>query len=133
MAHDLERKKEDDVRAGGESVESLKAIRDLSYGMKHALISGDSKAFGEAIDDSWEQKKKLPGVSFPQFDKLYSAAKKNGAYGGKLCGAGGGGFLFVVCDVSDRKRITNALGAQGARFVNFDFDFEGMVSWRTAY
>lgn len=133
MAHDVERGKEDDVRKGGESVEYLSKIRDYAYGMKDALISGDSRRLGELLDLSWQEKRRLPGVTFPQFDRLYSVARESGAYGGKLSGAGGGGFLFVVCDVSDRKKITNALAQEGARFVNFDFDFTGMVSWRTAY
>jgi D-glycero-alpha-D-manno-heptose-7-phosphate kinase len=133
MAHDVERRKDADVRKGGESVEYLKKIRDYAYEMKNALIAGDSRRLGEALHLSWEEKRRLPGVSSPQIEKLYQAARESGAYGGKLCGAGGGGFLFVVCDVSERKRITNALANEGAKFVNFDFDFEGMVSWRTAY
>ncbi len=133
MAHDVERKKEADVRKGGNSVEYLKKIRDYAYEMKDALIAGDSRKLGEALHLSWEEKRLLPGVSTPQIEKLYKTARESGAYGGKLCGAGGGGFLFVVCDVSERKRITNALAKEGAKFVNFDFDFEGMVSWRTAY
>lgn len=133
LAHEIESKKEEDIRNEGESVESLKKIRDLAYEMKDALIAGDTRRLGEALDVSWAEKRCLPGVSNKDLDKLYAVAKSNGAYGGKLCGAGGGGFLFVVCDVSDRKKITNALSKEGARFVNFDFDFEGMVSWRTAY
>ena len=133
MAHDVEKGKEDDIRKGGSSVEHIGKLRDYAYGMKDALIAGDSRKLGELLHLSWEEKRKLPGVTFPEFDRLYKAARENGAYGGKLSGAGGGGFLFVVCDVSDRKRITNALAKEGAKFVNFNFDFEGMVSWRTAY
>ncbi|MCX6771195.1 MAG: hypothetical protein NTX79_04020 [Candidatus Micrarchaeota archaeon] len=132
-AHNIERRKEDDVRSGGESVEYLRKIRDYSYGMRDALICGDTRSLGELLHLSWLEKKKLPGVSFPEIEKLYDVAKENGAYGGKLSGAGGGGFLFVVSDMADRKRIMNAMEKNGARLVNFDFDFEGMVSWRTAY
>jgi len=131
FAHDVERKKDDDIRNGGESIEYLKKIRDYAHGMKDALICGDVARFGELLHLSWLEKKRLPGVSSKQIDSIYSIAKENGAYGGKLSGAGGGGFLFVVCDIGDRKKITNALARQGARFYNFDFDFEGMVSWRT--
>ena len=131
LAHDIERKKEDDVRSGGESVEYLKRIRDYSYGMRDALISGDTRTMGELLHLSWLEKKRLPGVSSPGIEKLYGVAKDNGAYGGKLSGAGGGGFLFVISDVADRKRIMNAMERNGAHLVNFDFDFEGMISWRT--
>jgi D-glycero-alpha-D-manno-heptose-7-phosphate kinase len=133
LAHEIEKKKDESIRKGGENVEYLKKIRDYAYEMKGALIAGDSRALGEALHASWLEKKKLPGVSTPAIDRLYQVALDNGAYGGKLCGAGGGGFMFVVCDVSDRKKIAKAMAKTGAQFVNFNFDFEGMVSWRTAY
>ena len=130
-AHDVERRKDEDVKKGGDSVEYLRNIKDYAYGMKDSLICGDVKELGRLLHLSWLEKKKLPGVSFPEIEKLYDVARENGAYGGKLSGAGGGGFLYVVSDVADRKRIMNAMQRHGARFVNFDFDFEGMVSWRT--
>ena len=133
FAHDVERQKEDDLRKGGDSVECLKKIKEYAYGMKSSLICGDVKRMGELLHLSWLEKKKLPGVSSDQIDALYNVAKESGAYGGKLCGAGGGGFLFVICDMADRKKIANAMGKAGARVVNFDFDFEGMISWRTNY
>ena len=132
-AHEVERGKDEALRKGGESVEQMKKIRDYAYGMKDSLIQGDTRKLGELLHLSWMEKKKLPGVSFPEIEKLYDAAKGAGAYGGKLCGAGGGGFLFIVCDVGERKKITNALERNGTRLVNFDFDNEGMISWRTDY
>lgn len=133
FAHDVERQKEDDVRRGGDSVEYLKKIKEYAYGMKSSLVSGDVKKMGELLHLSWLEKKRLPGVSSGEIDGLYEIAKGSGAYGGKLCGAGGGGFLFVICDMADRKKVANAMGKAGARTVNFDFDFEGMISWRTDY
>lgn len=133
FAHEVERKKDEDLKKGGQSVETMRNLRDHAYGMKDALIRGDVRVLGELLHQSWLEKKSLPGVSFPEIEKLYDVAKGAGAYGGKLCGAGGGGFLFIVCDVADRKKISNALAKEGARFANFDFDFEGMVSWRTDY
>ena len=133
FAHELEKAKEEDIKRGGESVEYLKKIRDYAYGMKNALVCGDVKRLGELLHLSWVEKKKLPGVSSGEIDRLYDIAKENGAYGGKLCGAGGGGFLFTVCDMADRKKVSNSMERAGARLVNFDFDFEGMISWRTDY
>ncbi len=131
FAHDVERQKEEDIRGGGASVEYLKKIRDYAYGMKSALVCGDVVKMGELLHLSWIEKKQLPGVSTGEIDRLYEVAEGSGAYGGKLCGAGGGGFLFVVCDMADRKKISNQMEKNGARTVNFDFDFEGMISWRT--
>ena len=133
FAHDVERQKEEDIRKGGNSVDYLRRIKEYAYGMKSALVCGDVRKMGELLHLSWLEKKKLPGVSSDQIDALYNVAKESGAYGGKLCGAGGGGFLFVICDMADRKKIANAMGKAGARVVNFDFDFEGMISWRTDY
>ncbi|HIH18583.1 TPA: hypothetical protein HA225_01250 [Candidatus Micrarchaeota archaeon] len=132
FAHEVERAKEEDIRKGGDSVDYLRRIKEYAYGMKSSLIGGDVKRMGELLHLSWLEKKKLPGVSSDQIDALYNVAKESGAYGGKLCGAGGGGFLFVICDMADRKKIANAMGKAGARVVNFDFDFEGMISWRTS-
>lgn len=132
FAHEVERRKDEDVRKGGDSVEYLRKIRDYAYGMKSALFCGDVKRMGELLHLSWVEKKKLPGVSSSQIDSLYKVAKESGAYGGKLCGAGGGGFLFIICDMADRKKIAGQMEKSGARLVNFDFDFEGMISWRAS-
>jgi len=130
-AHTIEQKKVENIKSNGDSIENLITIKDLAYDMRNALMHGNTKELGELLHDSWLEKQQLPGVSLPYMDKLYQLARNNGAYGSKICGAGGGGFLFVVCDVSDRQKITNALTTGGARFINFDYDFEGMVSWRT--
>ena len=130
-ASSVEERKDSDLKKGGESVEYMKKIRDCAYGMKDALINGDVKTMGELLNESWMEKKKLPGVTQPAIDRMYSACMEAGAYGGKLCGAGGGGFLFFMSDIAERKKIINAMAKQGARLVNFDFDFNGMVTWRT--
>lgn len=133
QAHEIEKKKEKDVHERGESVEHLKAIRDNAYKMKDALISGDLERLGELLHESWLEKQKLPGVADSNIERLYKIAMENGAYGGKLCGAGGGGFLFIISEISNRKKVINALRKEGATQVNFDFDFEGALVWRTAY
>lgn len=130
-AHNVERKKVEDIASGGKSIDALDDIKYHAYGMRDALMIGDVESMGELLHESWLRKKTLPGVSLPYMDKIYSVARENGAYGAKICGAGGGGFLFVVCDVAERQRITNGLAREGAKLVNFDFDNEGMISWRT--
>jgi len=130
-ASKVEERKDRDIRKGGESIEYLKKIRDCAYGMKDAIINGDVKTMGALLHESWVEKRKLPGVTYPEIDKMYKAGMDAGAYGGKLCGAGGGGFLFFMSDIAERKKIINAMAKEGARLVNFDFDFNGMVTWRT--
>lgn len=133
QAHDIEKKKEEDVHKEGESVEHLKNIKDYAYKMKDALIGGDLQRLGELLHQSWLEKQKLPGVADKNIDRLYKIALDNGAYGGKLCGAGAGGFLFIISELSNRKKVINALKNEGANLVNFDFDFKGALTWRTAY
>ena len=130
-AHSVEQKKVEDIRANGDSIENLLSIKDLAYGIRDALMIGDTEELGELLHESWLEKKQLPGVNLPYMDKIYQTARDSGAYGGKISGAGGGGFLFVVCDVSNRQKITNALTREGSRFVNFDFDLMGALSWRS--
>jgi D-glycero-alpha-D-manno-heptose-7-phosphate kinase len=133
QAHEIETKKEADVHKEGESVEHLKKIKDYAYKMKSALICGDLKEMGELVHLSWLEKKQLPGVAESNIERLYKIALENGAYGGKLCGAGAGGFLFIISELSTRKKVINALRREGATPVNFDFDFKGTITWRTEY
>jgi len=133
QAHEIEKKKEDEVRNEGDAIDHLKNIRDYAYKMKDALIAGDLQDLGELLHQSWLEKRMLPGVNNPQIDRLYEIARENGAFGGKLCGAGAGGFLFIISEVSYRKKIANVLKKEGATQVNFDFDFDGAITWRTVY
>lgn len=133
QAHEIEKKKEEDIQNEGESVEHLKNIRDHAYKMKDALIEGDLRELGSLLHQSWLEKQKLPGVASNQINKLYETAIQNGAYGGKLCGAGEGGFLFIIAELSNRKKVISAMKNMGANIVNFDFDFKGALTWRTAY
>jgi len=75
-----------------------------------ALLKGNFKKFGELLDTYWEMKRKqVKKVSNPEIDKMYKKAKKAGAIGGKIIGAGGGGFLFVICKPEKRIAIKQAL------------------------
>jgi D-glycero-alpha-D-manno-heptose-7-phosphate kinase len=130
-ASNVEVLKDKEIRKGGESIEYLKKIRDYAYEMKDSLIRGNVRNMGELLDQSWKEKRKLPGVTSPGIEKLYKIGIDAGAYGGKLCGAGGGGFMFFMSDLDERKKIINSMAKAGARMVNFDFDFNGMVTWRT--
>ena len=80
--------------------------------------------FGELMHEHWEHKKRRSGgISNPQIDKWYSLAMSNGAIGGKLVGAGGGGFLMFYA--ADRNRLRQAMAEAGLEEVRFRFDFEG--------
>lgn len=103
---------------------NLDVIKALGYRSKEALESGDLNRFGELMHEHWEYKKRRSGgVSNLQIDSWYTHAMNNGATGGKLVGAGGGGFLMF--HAADRTRLRNAMSEAGLEEVRFRFDFEG--------
>jgi len=111
---------EDDI------VNSLHKIKEIAFDVKKALESGDLMEFGRLLDESWQIKKNLAkGISNPKIDKMYELAKKNGALGGKLTGAGGGGYFMVYCDKPHQKAVTKALTKEGLSPLDFHFDKKG--------
>ena len=105
-------------------LKNLHYVKDLGYKSRDALESGDTIRFGELMHEHWEHKKKRSGgMSNPKIDKWYQLAMDNGAIGGKLVGAGGGGFLMFMA--KDRDKLRQAMVNSGMEEVRFGFDFEG--------
>jgi D-glycero-alpha-D-manno-heptose-7-phosphate kinase len=105
-------------------VENLHFVKQLGLDSKAALESGNLTEFARLMDVHWEWKKKRSGsMSNSTIDGWYQLAKKNGAQGGKLIGAGGGGFLFFYAE--DMRRLRRVLSEAGMREVRFRFDYDG--------
>jgi len=105
-------------------IDNLHFVKDLGYQSQEALEVGDLDRFGELMNVHWEHKKKRSGgMSNPDIDRWYTLAKENGALGGKLIGAGGGGFLMFYAD--DKTKLRHAMIQAGLKEVRFRFDFEG--------
>lgn len=103
---------------------NLHYVKELGYSSKTALESGNAGRFGELMHEHWEHKKRRYGsMTNPQIDEWYELARDNGAMGGKLVGAGGGGFLMFYA--SDRNKLRRAMAKAGLEEVRFRFDFEG--------
>jgi D-glycero-alpha-D-manno-heptose-7-phosphate kinase len=103
---------------------NLHYVKELGYRSKAALESGELIRFGELMHEHWEHKRRRSGgMSNAQIDGWYELGMKNGAVGGKLVGAGGGGFLMFYA--SDRNRLRRAMAKAGLEEVRFRFDFEG--------
>ncbi len=103
---------------------NLHYVKDLGYRSKQALEKGNTRLFGELMHEHWEHKKRRSGaMSNPKIDEWYELGMKNGAVGGKLVGAGGGGFLMFLAE--DRNRLRRAMAHAGLEEVRFRFDFEG--------
>lgn len=103
---------------------NLHYVKDLGYRSKDALEAGDTVRFGELMHEHWEHKKRRSGgMSNSRIDEWYELGMKNGAVGGKLVGAGGGGFLMFLAH--DRNKLRHAMAKAGLEEVRFKFDFEG--------
>jgi D-glycero-alpha-D-manno-heptose-7-phosphate kinase len=105
-------------------IDNLHYIKDLGLRSLKALETGDLHKFGTLMDEHWRHKKKRSGaMSNPEIDSWYDLAMRNGAVGGKVIGAGGGGFLLFYTE--DKKRLRHALREAGLEEVRIRFDFEG--------
>src|SRR5436190_18664443 len=103
---------------------NLHYVKELGLRSRKALESGDTAAFGELMHEHWEHKKRrTAGMSNAQIDEWYDLGRRNGAIGGKLVGAGGGGFLMFYAE--DHRRLRSAMTAAGLEEIRFRFDFEG--------
>jgi D-glycero-alpha-D-manno-heptose-7-phosphate kinase len=105
---------------------TLHAIKELGLATKEALEKGNLRTFGKLLNLSWENKRTLaPNVTSSFIDDSYAAAKATGAEGGKLPGAGSGGFLMLYCQEEFQDAVTQTLQGMGLRRMDFSFDFAG--------
>ena len=106
-------------------VEKMHAIKAIGLESKKALEAGDLRRFGELLHEHWMVKRGITDImTTNQVDSWYSTARENGAIGGKLVGAGGGGFLMLYCE-EKREKVRAALAKHGLREMRFRFDFDG--------
>jgi len=94
--------------------------------MRHKLDD-----FGDLLHSAWEAKRRVSTkISNPQIDEMYAEARKHGALGGKITGAGGGGFILFYCQFENKLRVAQALQALGAIPKEFAFEAHGLQTWR---
>jgi D-glycero-alpha-D-manno-heptose-7-phosphate kinase len=119
--------KEQDVKSKGNDasmVANLHFVKQIGRDIKEALERDDLQRFGELMNTHWEYKKaRSSSMSNDRINHWYDLAMKNGALGGKLIGAGGGGFLMFLCE--ERARVRQLMAEEGLEEVRFRFDFEG--------
>ena len=113
-----------DVR--GIAVEMLHEIRGLADSMRTTLQSGNLGQFGSLLHQGWMAKRRMSDkISTARIDQMYDAARNAGALGGKITGAGGGGFLLLYCEESAQEQVRKAMAGFGAREMMFGFDSHG--------
>ncbi len=122
----LEEQRRDTAGAKDGMLENLHRTKQLGREIKTALEAADFNRFGELLDAHWQNKKRRSSkISDFRIDRWYEMARDNGALGGKLMGAGGGGFFVFYCPNSHKRRLREVMAQEGLREMPFDFDFAG--------
>lgn len=112
------------------SVSAMHLLKQQAQLMKEALLKGKLNEIGEILDFGFQQKKQMAeGISNPLMEEIYETAKKSGATGGKISGAGGGGFMIFYCPVNSRYEVMRALEKFGGQSRNFQFVEHGLKTW----
>ena len=112
------------------SVNAMHKTREIAVRIKEAILKADLNRVGEILHEGWQYKKQLAeGISNPQIDEIYEAARKAGALGGKISGAGGGGFMFFYCPENTRFSVIETLKKFGGEVTPFQFTKNGLSSW----
>ena len=120
------------VEAGErETIAAMDQVKEQAVLMKEAMLTGRLEDIGRILDFGWQNKKKMAvEISNPHIDEMYEKAKTHGAIGGKVSGAGGGGFLMLYVDGERRFDVMEALAPYGGRFVDYQFYGHGVEGWR---
>jgi len=112
------------------SIEAMHNLKEQAVQMKEALLRGNVDAIGEILDYGFRNKKNMAsGISNTLMDEIYDAAKAAGATGGKISGAGGGGFMIFYCPGNTRYAVMDALGKFGGSFKKYSFVQDGLTTW----
>lgn len=107
-------------------IESLHRTKEIGCQIRDALERGDLDTYGSLLHEHWENKKRRSSrISIGQIDRWYDRARRSGALGGKIMGAGGGGFLMIYTQPDAKSRVRKAMQDEGLKEMPFDFDYEG--------
>lgn len=128
----IESQVENTKKKDEKALDAMHKLKQQSYDMKEALLTGNLSEMGKLLNTGWENKKKMSvSISNPVIDKIYETAIRAGATGGKISGAGGGGFFMFYCPKNTRYRVIAELSKLGGEFRRFRFTNLGAESWIT--
>jgi len=112
------------------TVEVMHNLKEQAHQMRDSLLKGELNKIGEILHFGWQNKKQMAhSISNTLIDDIYSMALKSGASGGKISGAGGGGFMFFYCPAVTKVKVANALESLGGRVQPFKFTQQGLTTW----
>jgi len=118
------------VEGNTETLAGLRAQKVLAAELKSALLRNRLRDFGQLLGEAWEQKKRMsPRITTPYIDEAYAAARQAGALGGKVTGAGGGGFMLLYCDFDRRQRVVERLRGMDFTVEEVVFSPTGLCTW----
>jgi D-glycero-alpha-D-manno-heptose-7-phosphate kinase len=116
------------------SVEAMHNLKEQAQQMKEALLRGQLYKIGEILQFGWKNKKEMAhSISNSFIDSVYAQALEHGATGGKISGAGGGGFMFFYCPAVTKIKVAKVLETLGGKIQSFKFTAQGLVTWRSEY
>jgi D-glycero-alpha-D-manno-heptose-7-phosphate kinase len=126
----IEKQSQNVVAKKEKSIDAMHQLKHQAQLMKEALLKGRLHEIGEILDFGFQQKKQMAeGISNPLMDEIYEAAKKAGATGGKISGAGGGGFMTFYCPENTKYNVIDALSRFGGYVKNYQFVDHGLTTW----
>lgn len=126
----IEKQSQNVVEKKGKSIEAMHQLKQQSQRMKEALLKGRINEIGEILDFGFQQKRQMAeGISNPLIEEIYESAKKAGASGGKISGAGGGGFMTFYCPDNTKYAVIDELTRFGGYVKNYQFVNHGLTSW----
>lgn len=126
----IERQSSNVVSKNESSIEAMHQLKQQAQMMKEALLKGRLHEFGEILDYGYEQKRKMAeGISNPLMEEIYETAKYAGATGGKISGAGGGGFMIFYCPGTTKYKVIKSLERFGGVHKNYAFTKHGLKTW----
>jgi D-glycero-alpha-D-manno-heptose-7-phosphate kinase len=112
------------------SIEAMHQLKQQAQRMKEAILKGRLNDIGEILDFGFQQKRQMAeGISNPLLEEIYETAKKAGATGGKISGAGGGGFMIFYCPVNTKYKVLEQLEKFGGQHRNYQFTEHGLKTW----
>jgi D-glycero-alpha-D-manno-heptose-7-phosphate kinase len=118
-------------RNEAETLAALKELKALTLEMKSALLRRRLSEFGELLHQEWQHKKRMsPRISSPELDELYEVARRAGAIGGKITGAGGGGYMLLYCEFERKHVVADTLAKLGCQIHEVALEPLGLQTWR---
>ncbi len=118
----------------GKNIDEIHESKKLAKKMSEAVQKGDIDEAGELLEQSWQYKKQFSdSITNRNINSLYNGAKAKGAIGGKVSGAGGGGFMYFICKYDKKPDVVQELKKRGAEVTDFMFEPEGVITWRSSY